>query len=162
MPRARRPAPAFPTHLATAKQASTAQLLFKCARLLNEEALARLRTRTGHPVRSSHTALFPHIELAGTRPSVLAQRVGHSKQAVGQMIDDLAAMGLLERVADPADGRAVLVRFSARGRAGLLQGLALLGELEGELARDLGERDMRNLHGLLHRLLPLLERRSTT
>lgn len=151
------PDPGLPTSLQAAKDASTAQMLFKCARLLNEEALSRLRARTGRPVRTSHTLLLPHIDLHGTRPSVLAQRMGQHKQAVGQLVDEMVDMGFLQRVPDPADGRAVLVRFSAAGQAGMLQGLALLRELEAELARDLGVSAMRTLHDLLHRLLPVLQ-----
>lgn len=147
----------FEARLAVAKAASWAQLLFKCARLLNERALAELRRRTGQPVRAAHTALLPHIDLQGTRPSVLAERLGVTKQAVGQLVDEMVAMGMLERVADPADARARLVRFSAKGRKGLVAGLALLGELEAELAAQLGKGDLKRFADTLARLSAVLE-----
>ena len=148
---------AFATKLHDAKTASWAQLLFKCSRLLNEQALRLLAQRTKQPLRPSHTALFPHLDLQGTRPSVLAERLGISKQAVGQLVEDLEVMGLLERVADPEDGRARLVRFSAQGKKGLFMGLAMLGELEAELAKKVGAYDVAHMHKTLARLLEVLE-----
>ena len=68
-------------------------------------------------IRPAHTALFPHIDLSGTRQTALARRMGVSKQAVGQLVSELEQMGALERVPDPSDGRARLVRFAA-GEAG--------------------------------------------
>jgi DNA-binding MarR family transcriptional regulator len=142
-----------------AKRASVGQLLFKCARLWNEEALGRVRAASGHDLRPSHTALFPHIALEGTRLTDLAERLGVTKQAVGQLVAELEGLGVLERVPDPRDGRAKLVRFSRRGRQGLLDGLGVLGAIEGELADALGARSMRVLHGLLARLCDRLEAR---
>ena len=54
--------------LTDAKAASTLQLLFKAARLVDEEALRRIAAIPGRPsLRRSHTALLPHIDLDGTR-----------------------------------------------------------------------------------------------
>jgi DNA-binding MarR family transcriptional regulator len=143
-----------------AKRASLAQVLFKSARLLNEQALARIREQTGKPIRPAHTTLFPHLDLEGTRLTDLARRVGISKQAVGQLVGDLEAMGWLERVPDPEDGRAKLVRFTRRrGKSSAMDGLALLGDMESELRRELGAESFDQLADLLGRLLDLLERR---
>ena len=108
-------------------------------------------------IRASHTSLFPFIELEGTRLTDLAARLGVSKQAAGQLVEDLEQMGILERAPDPADGRAKLVRFSARGRRGLLEGLAVLRRMEAELSARLASGDMERLHGILLRLLDALE-----
>ncbi|MCA9712939.1 MAG: MarR family transcriptional regulator, partial [Myxococcales bacterium] len=115
------PAPDFRADLEAAKRASVAQLLFRCARQWNELAIQRIRVMTGQELlRPSHMALFPHIDLEGTRQVELARRLGISKQAVGIMIADLEAMGVVERVADPRDRRAKLICFSEAGRAGLM------------------------------------------
>jgi len=148
----------FRAELERRKKDSVGQLLFRCARLFNEMALARVRERLGGPkVRASHTGLFPFVDLEGTRLTELAARMGVSKQAAGQLVEELEQMGVLERVPDPVDGRAKLVRFSARGRRGLLEGLALLGRLELELAAHMEAGDMERLHGILLRLLAALE-----
>jgi len=147
--------------LEAAKRRSVGQLLFKCARLLNEQAVRRVSAQPGAPpLRPSHTALVPHIPLDdGIRLTELAERLGVTKQAVGQLVEDLERFGVVERAPDPADGRAKLVRFTKRGRSGLLRGLGILGELEVELAGAIGKRSMAQLHSILLRLLDALEAR---
>lgn len=138
----------FERKLERAKRESTAQLLFKCARLLNEHALATLPARKGgvRP-RASHMALFPHVDLHdGTRVNVLAERLGVTKQAVSQLVDDLEGMGLMARVPDPDDGRAKRVVFTEEGREAMFEGLAHLGLIERRLTRALGKRSMTTLH----------------
>lgn len=137
-----------PETLAARKRASVVQVLFRVARRLDALALARVRQATGMPVRPAHTALFPHIDLDGTRLTVIAERAGISKQAVGQLVDDLVAMGALERVPDPADGRARLVRFVGGGSA-LLHGLSVLGALESDLAGIVGGDALAAMHATL-------------
>ena len=145
--------------LEQAKRASPSQLLFKCARLLNELALARARQRSGLAIRAAHTSLLPHVDLDGTRLTELARRLGVSKQATAQLVDEMVAMGVLQRVPDPDDARAKRIRFARRGGSlALMEGLALLGEIEAELARQLGRRRFAELHRTLLQLLDLLER----
>ena len=134
-PKAEQADPKFAARLEQAKAESIAQLLFKCARLLNEQALARVELPEGAPrIRPAHTSLFPHIDLAGTRLTDLAKRVGVSKQAVGQLVDELEQLGVIERVADPQDGRAKLIRFRQKRGKSLHDGLAHLKKFEDELA----------------------------
>lgn len=140
--------------LEQAKHQATLQLLFRAARLLDEEALARLGRSDRPPLRRSHTALFPHIDLAGTRLTELARRTGVTKQAVAQLIDELEAWGVVDKRPDPADRRAKLVVFSRRGRRGLLDGLALLQRLEAELAQRIG---VPTMQGLRRALLAILD-----
>lgn len=153
--------PDFVHRLEAAKRASMGQLLMRCARLMNEQASARIPTPPGTPrVRPAHTNLFPHIDLDGTRPSEIARRVGISKQAVGQLVAELEAMGAVERVPDPADRRARLVKFSTQPGRGLLDGLAVLMAFEEELADDIGDDLMGDLKYGLTRLLAALEARA--
>ena len=133
-----------------AKRGSTAQLLFKCGRIVNEIAIERLRKKVNQPgLRIAHTHLFPHIDLAGTRLTDLAAKLGLTKQAVGQLVSELEAMGFLEKVPDPADGRAKLICFSQEGKESMFGGLALLGELVADLTEKIGRRKMAQLHGAL-------------
>lgn len=120
------------------KRGSLLQELFRLSRLLDETAVAGVRSSGAPRLRTSHTALLPHLDLEGTRLVDLAGRVGTSKQAVGQRVDDLEAMGVVERVADPEDGRARRVRFTRAGFQALLQGLGVLEQLERELAAAIG------------------------
>jgi len=150
---------AFRRQLAARKRESTLQLLFKAARLANERAVAHVRATRPRSanLRTAHTALFPHIDLEGTRLTELARRVGTSKQAVAQLVDELEAMGALEKHPDPEDGRAKRIRFSEAGQHALLDGLEALEEVEAELTRHIGERRMLSLWGALTKLLEALE-----
>jgi DNA-binding MarR family transcriptional regulator len=142
-----------------ARDAATLQLLFKAARLANERALARVAASApaGPRVRPAHTALFPHLDFEGIRLTDLAARVGVTKQAVGQLVDDLAELGMVERVSDPDDSRAKRIRFSRRGQAALMHGLGVLGEIQEELAAAVGARRMRELHATLELVIAALE-----
>ena len=140
------------------RDGATLQLLFKAARLCNERALARAASDQARPpVRPAHTALFPHLDFEGIRLTDLAARVGTTKQAVGQLVDDLVGLGMVERIGDPADKRAKLVRFSRRGHAALMHGLGILREVEAGLAEAIGRRRMRELHATLDLVIAALE-----
>ncbi len=143
------------------KRGSLGQVLIKAARLLNEQALARVRERTGHNIRPTHTMLFPHIDLEGTRLTEIASRMGMSKQAVGQTVGELESMGVLERVPDPSDGRAKLVRFvRSDGRLNLFDGLQVLVEFEESLVEDMGRERVDALREHVGALLDVLEART--
>jgi DNA-binding MarR family transcriptional regulator len=51
----------------------------------------------------------------GLRPSEIATRTQLSRQAINDLLSDLEKGGYLERVPDPTDGRARIVRFTERG-----------------------------------------------
>lgn len=148
---------AYRDKLESEKAKRTVQLLFKAARLLNERAIERVRLRTGKPVRVAHTSVLPHVDLEGTRLTELAKRLAVSKQAAGQLVDELEEMGMLERVADPDDARAKLVRFSKKGQAAMLDGLQVLGEIEAEMREVVGEAKMRVMHEALAAVIASIE-----
>ncbi len=141
------------------KRRSFLQVLFKAARLTNEMALERVREATGDDrIRAAHTSLFPHIDSEGIRLTALSDRLGITKQAVQQLVDDLEEIGLVERVPDPSDGRAKLIRWTTAGRDGIDVGLGILFELEGELAAVVGKEKMRAAHEVLLRIIEEVER----
>jgi DNA-binding MarR family transcriptional regulator len=140
------------------KRRSFFQVLFKAARLINEMALERVREATGDErIRPAHTSLFPHIDAEGKRLTQLADKLGVTKQAVQQLVDDLEQMGFVERVPDPSDGRAKLIRWSSSGRDGLDAGLGLLMEFERELAEEIGAGELRAAHEVLLRVVDWVE-----
>ncbi|MDK4721759.1 MarR family transcriptional regulator [Rhizobium sp. CNPSo 3968] len=85
------------------------------------QASARALTQTlherGHPaIRLKHGAVFANIDEEGTRASLLAERAGMGKAAMGELIDDLERLGYVERVPDPTDRRAKLVTARPEAR----------------------------------------------
>ena len=139
------------------KRRSFLQVLFKVARLANERAIARVREAAGDErVRVAHITLFPHVTFDGVRLTFLADKLGVTKQAVQQLVDELEDMDIFERVPDPTDGRAKLIRFSARGRTAIMEGLGVLGALERELAQQTGL-DLTPAHETLLALVEVLD-----
>jgi DNA-binding MarR family transcriptional regulator len=56
---------------------------------------------------------------------------------------------VVEQMANPKDDQAKLVRFTPKGEQGLLEGVAVLRELEQELSEKIGKRRMQDLHTAL-------------
>ena len=119
---------------------------------MNDELIGRLAER-GHPeVRVAHGAVLQYLDDAGTRVVVLAERAGMTKQAMAQLVAHLEAHGYVERVPDPADRRAKLVRTTARGREVYVVVREFVAEVEARLAERLGEAKLRELRSLLEQL----------
>jgi DNA-binding MarR family transcriptional regulator len=127
-------------------------LLREPFRAMNARLLERLAER-GHPdVRSSHGSVLQYLDDDGTRVSLLAERAQMSKQAMAQLVAHLEAHGYVERVPDPRDGRAKLVRATERGREVYAIARGLMSEVEARLAERLGEGKLRRLRALLAEL----------
>ena len=79
-----------------------------------------------------------HIPRAGIRQSALIERVATTKQAVQQILDGLEAEGIVERIADPADGRGKYVRYTGDGLQALRDGDRVKREIEQRYERKIG------------------------
>jgi DNA-binding MarR family transcriptional regulator len=77
---------------------------------------------------------------AGSRPSEIARRLGVTKAAVGQLLGPLEEQGLVTRVPDPSDGRALI--FKPTSKAARLYAVARreIDAVEAEWKRALGPR----------------------
>lgn len=103
-----------------------------------DDLIERLHA-AGHPgVRRAHSSIFENLDSDGTRLTVLAERAQVAHPSMSELVSSLERLGYLERARDPADGRARIVRYTAKGRA--LQRLALdeIGEIEAAWVRRLG------------------------
>lgn len=143
----------FEDRLAEMKSKSLMQALLRASRLLKELAVRRKQRAASDPQpRAAHAAVYAHVSLHGTRPTELADKLGISPQAVAQLVGELAEMGLVERVPDPTDGRARLVRFTRKGRADILAGFRVFEGIEADLRAEFGDRDFDRLLRLVQRL----------
>lgn len=154
----RRSSPTSRESIEAAKIDHLGQLLLRAARLFDEEGRRRARAEGLGELRPAHFRLFPHIDWDGTRITELAERVGTTKQAVGQTVTELEQAGLVARRVDPGDQRARLVCFTARGRRALLNGLGVLSELEARLDDELGPKRISALKKGLASVTGALER----
>ena len=107
----------------------------------------------GHPeVRPPHGNVFQFLDDDGTRVSVLAERAQITKQSMAELVAHLERHGYVERVPDPSDRRAKLVRATARGAEIYAIAREVVAELEDEWTRALGKAKMRQLRELLREL----------
>lgn len=108
-------------------------------------------------VRPAHFTVFQHIPPEGIRLTALADAALMTKQSMGYLVDDLEALGYVERVPDPTDRRAKVVRLTARGRAVEETVRKVIRQIEADWAARLGQEEYRHLTRLLRALIALLE-----
>jgi DNA-binding MarR family transcriptional regulator len=82
----------------------------------------------------------------------LAARLEVTKQAAGQIVEDMERRGYVERRADPRDGRARLVQLSARGAEVARAARRFHRRYEQRLARRHGAAAVASLRALLDRM----------
>jgi DNA-binding MarR family transcriptional regulator len=75
-----------------------------------------------------------------------------TKQSMAQLVAHLEQHGYVERVPDPADGRAKLVRATARGREVYAIVRELIAELDARLDERMGAAKVGQLRELLEEL----------
>ena len=99
-------------------------------------ALSHLAARD--KVGAAHVHLTRHLPLAGARLTELAQAAGMSKQAMGDLVDQCEAWGLVARAADPHDARARRIVFTPLGLDWLAAFRAAVAQAEDEFRTAVG------------------------
>jgi DNA-binding MarR family transcriptional regulator len=100
-------------------------------------ALSNLAARS--QVSAAHIHITRHLALKGSRLTDLAQRAGMTKQAMGDLVDQCEAWGLVLREADPNDTRARRVRFTPTGLAWLQAFKDAVAQAEAEFRSEVGK-----------------------
>ena len=76
-------------------------------------ALSNLAARD--QIGAAHVHITRHLGLQGSRLTELAQAAGMTKQAMGTLVNQCEAWGLVQRTEDPLDARARRIVFTATG-----------------------------------------------
>jgi DNA-binding MarR family transcriptional regulator len=130
------------------------RLLQEAQRALADELLQNLAERGYTDVRAGHAAVFMHIDRrAGTRLTELARRARMTKQGMMLLVDDLEERGYVRRVPDEEDGRAKVVRLTARGRRYVAEARRSVTAVETRARRLLGDRRYEALRSALEDLI---------
>ena len=128
-------------------------ILFREPFRVGNELLHRRFAERGHPeIRPAHGNVMQFLDAEGTRVSVLAERAQMTKQSMAELVSHLEQLGYVERVPDPSDRRAKLVRATSRGKQLYPIAREVVAELEAEWTRRLGKAKMRELRALLEEL----------
>jgi DNA-binding MarR family transcriptional regulator len=108
----------------------------------------------GHgDVRPVHGMIFQILYGDGATSSELAERLGVTKQASGQLITDLEKRGYVRREDHPRGGRRRLIVLTGKALAHLEAAGAILHQLESETAARAGDDALLALRTGLARLI---------
>jgi len=127
-------------------------LLFIPYRALENRVFTALAAAGFDDFTTAQARIFQRIGPNGTRLTELAQAAQVTKQTTGFLVDQLERAGYVERVEDPADGRARLVRITPRGARTIPIGAAEIAVVEAEWAEHLGQQQMAQLRKTLSAL----------
>jgi DNA-binding MarR family transcriptional regulator len=108
-------------------------------------ALSEALTRRNAPQIGAALELLPHLSLSGISQSLLAERVGFTKQAVQQSLDTLEKHSLIRREPDPVDKRAKYVVLTDAGLYALEARRDAEKEAERALRDALGKKALKQL-----------------
>ena len=100
-------------------------------------ALSNLAARD--KVGAAHIHITRHLPMEGARLTELARWAGMSKQAMGDLVDQCAAWGLVQREPDPVDARARRIVFTASGLDWLAAFQAAVAQAEAEFQAAVGK-----------------------
>jgi DNA-binding MarR family transcriptional regulator len=104
----------------------------------------------GHKdLRPAHARLMVFLGWEGSRVTDIARAQDVSKNAVGQLVTELEELGYIERVPDPADGRAKIVRYTDAGVALIGDAAAIAERLNTEIANIIGVQRLGELRSTL-------------
>ncbi len=128
-----------------------ATLMFVSYRAMDERVLAAMRA-AGYDLTVAQSRIAQRIDDGGSRLTDLADRAQVTKQTASLLVAALEEKGIVERVPDPDDGRARLIRLTARGRAASHEAMQVVLGVEREWAEHLGPRLTAQLREALTRL----------
>ncbi|MFC7359228.1 MarR family winged helix-turn-helix transcriptional regulator [Nocardioides astragali] len=114
-----------------------ATLMFVSYRAMDDRVVSAMR-EAGYDVTVAQARIAQRIADEGSRLTELAERAQVTKQTASLLVAALEQQGLVERVPDPADGRARLIRFTPRGRAAALHAMEVVMGVEREWTEHLG------------------------
>ena len=125
------------------------RLMGHALRRFDARVLALMAHSAEAPLALSHLAardqvgaaivhITRHLERGGSRLTELADRAGMSKQAMGDLVDQCAAWGLVRREPDPRDARAKRIVFTPAGLDWLQAFRQAVQQAEAEFREQVG------------------------
>jgi DNA-binding MarR family transcriptional regulator len=126
-------------------------LLYLPYRELENRVLAAV-AEAGYDVTIAQARVLQRIGPNGTRLTELAEAAQVTKQTAGFLVDQLEKAGYVERVPDPTDGRARLVRVTEKAKDVVPVADAEIARIEAEWEQHVGKRRMAQLRETLEKL----------
>lgn len=117
-----------------------------------EQRIVDALVAAGFPITIAQAKLAARIDPAGSRLSTLAEAAQVTKQSAGYLVDQLEAAGYVERVPDPTDARARLVRITEHAWSTMEVAYAEERRVEAEWVELVGEDAIEQMRETLRRL----------
>ncbi|WP_019876349.1 MarR family winged helix-turn-helix transcriptional regulator [Sporichthya polymorpha] len=124
-------------------------LLFLPYRALETRVFRELAAAGFDDLTPAQARVFQRIGPGGTRLTELAEQAGITKPTAAFLVDQLERAGYVERVPDPTDGRARLVKVADRGVRAVEASRPIVAAVEAEWTAHLGDRRMTQLRRAL-------------
>jgi DNA-binding MarR family transcriptional regulator len=125
---------------------------------LMAESREHILTQAGSELRPSHHRVIGHVPPEGITVTELAERVGMTKQGIGQFVQQLTDSDHLRTTAHPQDKRLRIIRRTTKGDASVRQLTAVLAELEERWAKRVGRARYREFRDVLDQLAEVSSR----
>jgi DNA-binding MarR family transcriptional regulator len=131
------------------RQTHLGRLLGQASRRFDERVLSLMAHNVDVPlglsnlaaraqVGAAHIHITRHLALQGSRLTDLAERANMTKQAMGDLVTQCEAWGLVVRQPDPLDARARQVKFTETGLAWLKAFREAVQQAEAEFRTEVG------------------------
>ena len=127
-------------------------LLFVANRALEQRAFDAVVAAGITDITLAQARVAARIGPDGSRVSDLAEQARVTKQSAAFLVEQLETAGYVERVPDPTDGRARLVRLTAHARRVARAADAEVQRVLNEWADHVGEERLRQMHETLRDL----------
>jgi DNA-binding MarR family transcriptional regulator len=127
-------------------------LLYIPYRAMESRVFAALAEAGYDDFTPAQARVFQRIAPEGSRLTDLAEQAQITKQSAGFLVDQLERAGYVERVPDPTDARARLVRVARRGAEAVPVAAGIVAGVEAEWTAHLGRQRIGQLRRLLTQL----------
>jgi DNA-binding MarR family transcriptional regulator len=124
-------------------------LLFVANRELEERAYAAVVAAGITDITLAQARVASRVGPEGTRVSDLAAQARVTKQSAAFLVEQLETAGYVERVPDPSDGRARLVRLTSRAEPVVAAAGAEVERVLAEWTELVGADRLRQVHEVL-------------
>ncbi len=138
------------------KHESGRRMIGALTRIPSDEVRRRISAAMAarYGLTQSHMGIFQHVDHPpeGTRQTELAERMQITKQALGELVDDMERRGMVERRPVPGDRRAKLVCLTDLGWEAHEYASEFGVGIEADWSRRMGEAKFAELIALLQEL----------
>lgn len=131
------------------QETNLAQLLMRAFYWADEGLQNYLQSKGWPEITRAQSLVFVNIGEGVTRPSEIASKVGVTRQAIHQTINELVEAGFVVLDADPRDRRAKVVRYTERGEKIGRDAIQGLRKVEEILAQRIGSDAVKALRSAL-------------